>query len=80
VALGTMSYKCQSLAQDHGETLAAMGKRNVNLKFIPEGDGSPKIAQLVGYHRPAGAQGVVWPDIIADLTLPYGEVLLDYLR
>ncbi len=27
-----------------------MGKLNVNLKFIPDVDGSPKIAQLVGYH------------------------------
>jgi acetoacetate decarboxylase len=49
VALGTMGYKYRSLAQDHGETLRGMGKLNVNLKFIPDVDGSPKIAQLVGY-------------------------------
>ena len=48
VALGTMGYKYVSLAQDHGETLAAMRKHNVNLKFIPDVDGSPKIVQLVG--------------------------------
>ena len=50
VALGTMGYKYQSLAQDHGETLGAMGKLTVNLKLIPDVDGSSKVAQLVGYH------------------------------
>lgn len=50
VALGTMGYKYQSLAEDHGETLAAMKKLNINLKWIPDVDGGPKVVQLVGYH------------------------------
>jgi acetoacetate decarboxylase len=106
VALGTMGYKYQSLAQDHGETLAAMGKLNVNLKWIPHVDGSPAIAQLVGYHLTDIALKGAWAGparlhlvphvncrvadlpvrkilfgrhMIADLTLPYGEVLHDYL-
>ena len=107
IALGTMGYKYVSLTQDHGETLAAMGKLNVNLKFIPDVDGSPKIAQLVGYYLtdivlkgawagPArlhlvphvncrvadlpGRKVLFGRHLIADLTLPYGEVLLDYLK
>ncbi len=106
VALGTMAYKYTSLAQDHGETLAAMGKLNVNLKFIPDVDGGPKIAQLVGYHLADVTLKGAWAGparlhlvphvncrvadlpvrkilfgrhIIADLTLPYGQVLHDYL-
>ncbi len=106
VALGTMAYKYVSLAQDHGETLAAMGKLNVNLKFIPDVDGRPKIVQLVGYHLADVTLKGAWAGparlhlvphvncrvadlpvrkilfgrhIIADLTLPYGEVLHDYL-
>ena len=106
VALGTMAYKYVSLAQDHGETLAAMGKLNVNLKFIPDVDGRPKIVQLVGYHLADVTLKGAWAGparlhlvphvncrvadlpvrkilfgrhIVADLTLPYGEVLHDYL-
>ena len=62
VALGTMGYKYVSLAQDHGETLAAMRKLNVNLKFIPDVDGSPKIVQLVGYHLSDITLKGAWPD------------------
>jgi acetoacetate decarboxylase len=106
VAFGTMAYKYQSLAQDHGETLQAMHKLNVNLKFIPDVDGKPKIAELVGYRLQDVKLYGAWAGparlhliphvncrvadlpvrkvlfgrhIIADLTLPYGEVLLDYL-
>jgi acetoacetate decarboxylase len=106
VALGTMGYKYKSLAEDHGETLAGMRKLNVNLKWIPDVDGSPKVVQLVGYHLedihligawagPARLHLVPHSNcrvadlpvrkvmygrhLIADLTLPYGEVLLDYL-
>ena len=106
VALGTMGYKYQSLAQDHGETLNAMKKLNVNLKWIPDVNGGPKIAQLVGYQLQDIALQGAWAGparlhlvphvncrvadlpvrsvmfgrhIIADLTLPYGEVLHDYL-
>jgi len=83
-----------------------MGKLNVNLKFIPDVDGSPKIVQLVGYYLTDITLKGAWAGparlhlvphvncrvadqpvrkvlfgrhLIADLTLPYGEVLLDYL-
>ena len=106
VALGTMAYKYSSLAQDHGETLTGMGKLNVNLKFIPDVDGAPKIAQLVGYRLAEVTLKGAWAGparlhlvphvncriadlpvrkilfgrhILADLTLPYGQVLHDYL-
>ncbi|OYV54316.1 MAG: acetoacetate decarboxylase, partial [Acidocella sp. 21-58-7] len=106
VAFGTMAYKYSSLAQDHGETLAGMGKLNVNLKFIPDVDGKPKIAQIVGYHLADVTLKGAWAGparlhlvphvncrvadlpvrkilfgrhILADLTLPYGSVLHDYL-
>jgi acetoacetate decarboxylase len=106
VALGTMGYKYESLTQDHGATLKGMGKLNVNLKWIPDVDGKPKIAQLVGYHlqdiRLKGAWAgparlhlvphsncrvadlpvrkmLYGRHLIADLTLPYGHVLYDYL-
>lgn len=106
VALGTMGYKYRSLAQDHGETLAGMSKLNINLKFIPDVTGEPKIAQLVGYHLTDVTVKGSWAGparlhlvphvncrvadlpvckilegrhLIADLTLPYGEVLHDYL-
>src|SRR5262249_30762929 len=47
---GTMGYKYRWLAQDHGETLTAMKELNVNLKWIPDVDRRPNIAQLIGYH------------------------------
>lgn len=106
VAISTMAYKYQSLIQDRGETARSMAKLNVNLKFIPDVNGSPKIVQLVGYHlRDIDLKGA-WAGparlhlvphvncrvadlpvrkilygrhLIADLTLPYGEVLHDYL-
>jgi acetoacetate decarboxylase len=106
VALGTMGYKYQSLAMDHAETLEGMRKLNVNLKFIPDVDGKPKIAQLVGYYLTDITLKGAWAGparlhlvphancrvtdlpvrkvlfgghLIADLTLPYGRVLHDYL-
>lgn len=106
VALGTMGYKYQSLAEDHGETLAAMRRLNINLKFIPDVDGSPKVVQLVGYHLENIQLKGAWAGpgrlhlvphvncrvadlpvrkilfgrhLVADLTLPYGSVLYDYL-
>jgi acetoacetate decarboxylase len=106
VAMGTMGYKYQSLAMDHAETLDGMRKLSVNLKFIPDVDGGPKIAQLVGYHLTDIALKGAWAGparlhlvphvncrvadlpvrkvlfgrhLVADLTLPYGEVLHDYL-
>ena len=50
VAMGTMTYKHVSLADRLDEVAAGIAKLNVNLKFIPDVDGSPKIAQLVGYN------------------------------
>lgn len=50
VAMGTMGFKPVSLADRLDEVAAGIAKLNVNLKFIPDVDGSPKIAQLVGYN------------------------------
>lgn len=106
VALGTMGYKYRSLAADHGETLAGMEKLQVNLKFIPDVTGAPKIVELIGYRLEDITLKGAWAGparlhlvphvncrvadlpvrkilygrhIIADLTLPYGSVLHDYL-
>lgn len=106
VALGTMGYKYESLAQDKGQTLDAMSRLNVVLKFIPDVDGSPKVVQLVGFRLQDIQLHGAWAGparlhlvphvncrvadlpvrkilygrhLIADLTLPYGEVLHDYI-
>ena len=50
VAMGTMGFKPVSLADRLDQVAAGIAKLNVNLKFIPDVDGSPKIAQLVGYN------------------------------
>jgi len=50
VAMGTMTYKHISLADRLDEVKKGLGKLNVNLKIIPDVDGRPKIAQLVGYN------------------------------
>jgi len=50
VALGTMTYKHVSLEKNLGEVKKGLGKLNINLKLIPDVDGKPKIAQLVGYN------------------------------
>ena len=50
VAVGTMPFKRVSLEGRLDEVAAGIGKLNVNLKFIPDVDGRPKIAQLVGYN------------------------------
>ena len=42
-----------------------MKRLNVNLKWIPDVDGRPKIVQLVGYHLQditCGVRGPVQPD------------------
>jgi acetoacetate decarboxylase len=99
-----MVYKTTPL--DHDKVLAGMGKLNVNLKWIPDVDGGPKIAQLVGYHLEnidlkfaftgearlhlvphANCRLADLPvrkilygqHLCADLTLPYGHVLHDYI-
>ncbi len=48
IAMGTMSYKYKT--EDPKVTADALGKLQINLKLIPDVDGKPKIAQLVGYH------------------------------
>jgi acetoacetate decarboxylase len=48
VAMGTMAYKPVRL--DDAEVKKGLAKLNVNLKLIPDVDGKPKIAQLVGYN------------------------------
>ncbi len=116
VALGTMRYKQEQLTYDlQGETVCTscvetiaqkMAKTQVNLKWIPQVDGEPAIAQLVAYNLTDLTVKGAWsgparlhliPHVnapvadlpvrqvvggmhfIADLTLPYGRVLHDYL-
>lgn len=114
VALGTMSYKHEHLLYDVGGHRACsdhaivkkMQKTQVNLKLIPDVDGSLAIAQLVAYELDDIKVKGAWsgdarlhlvPHVnapvadlpvkhvrgglhfIADLTLPYGRVLHDYL-
>ena len=101
-----MAYKHESLARDPGKTLSALTKTQVNLKLIPDVDGTPKIAQLVAYNLTDITVRGSWtgparlhliPHVnapvadlpiksivggrhfIADLTLPFGRVLHDYL-
>ena len=115
VAVGTMSYKHEHLLYDvEGRKacspvslIAKMSKTQVNFKLIPDIDGSPAIAQLVGYNLTDIQVKGGWsgrarlhlvPHVnapvadlpvrrvlgglhfIADLTLPYGRVLHDYLE
>ncbi|MHA6532231.1 acetoacetate decarboxylase [Paenibacillus sp. BAC0078] len=47
VAMGTMPFKHNIL--DEEDTARAIAKTQVNLKLIPDVDGTPKIAQLVAY-------------------------------
>jgi acetoacetate decarboxylase len=104
VALGTMVYKQSPM--DPADMVTAMKKLNVNLKWVPDVDGKPKIAQLVGYYLDSidlkfAFTGEARLHLIphancrladlpvrkihygahfcADLTLPYGRVLHDYL-
>jgi acetoacetate decarboxylase len=106
VALGTMAYKYQDLAADHDQTVASLERLQVVLKFIPDVDGTPKIAQLVGFHMRDVTLKGAWAGparlhlvphvncrvadlpvrrvmygrlMITELTLPYGEVLHDYI-
>lgn len=105
VAVGTMSYKHNLL--DTEDTARAIATTQVNLKLIPDVDGTPKIAQLVAYtledvnvhgawsgparlsltphvNAPVADLPVmasaVGKHFIADLTLPYGKVIHDYLQ
>ena len=114
VAVGTMGYKHQHLLYDvdgrkacsSASIVEKMSKTQVNLKLIPDVDGSLAIAQLVGYNLadiqvhgawsgPARLHLVAHVNapvadlpvlkvagglhFVADLTLPYGRVLHDYI-
>ena len=46
VAIGTMTYKHENIK----DMIKKLSKTQVNLKLIPDIDGSPAIAQLVGYN------------------------------
>ncbi|KWX72721.1 acetoacetate decarboxylase [Paenibacillus jilunlii] len=48
VAMGTMPFKHNIL--DEKDTATSIAKTQVNLKLIPDVDGTPKIAQLVAYN------------------------------
>ena len=50
VAMGTMQYKPRSLADRLDKVAGELAKLNVNLKLLPDVDGKPKVAQLVGYN------------------------------
>ena len=114
VAMGTMAFKHEDLVYingygqpgDSSAIMKKMDKTQVNLKVIPDVDGTPAIAQLVAYnlcdikikgawHGPSRLHLVPHVNapvadlpvrrvtggthFIADLTLPYGRVLFDYL-
>ena len=107
VAMGTMTYKHESLVRHPEKTMSSMKKTQVNLKLIPDVDGKPAIAQLVAYNLTEIKVKGSWtgdarlhliPHVnapvadlpvrrivggrhfIADLTLPGGRVLYDYLK
>jgi acetoacetate decarboxylase len=115
VVVATMGYKHENLISKHtGESLTVdkaaivkkLGKTQINLKLIPDVDGTPAIAQLVAYNLvdielkgawegPARLHMVPHVNapvadlpvkkvrggvhMIADLTLPFGRVIYDYL-
>lgn len=107
VAMGTMTYKHENQSRHPAKTMASLRKLQVLLKLIPDVDGKPKIAQLVGLHLTEVTVKGSWsgparlhlvPHVnapvadlpvrkvvggrhfIADLTLPGGTVLLDYMK
>lgn len=117
IATGTMRYKQDKISYEHGgetactsnaETLARnMAKTRVNLKLVPDVDGSLLVAQLVAYNMTeviikngwsGPAQLYLVPNeeapvadlpvkkviggmhFVADMTLPYGRVLHDYIK
>ncbi len=106
VAMGTMTYKHKSLNGELPSVKAGLAKLNINLKLIPDVDGRPKIAQLVGYRLEDITVHGAWEGegrldlvphvncrvadlpvrrivgarhMIVDFTLPFGQVLHDYL-
>ncbi|MFZ0694953.1 MAG: acetoacetate decarboxylase [Alphaproteobacteria bacterium] len=106
VAMGTMVYKPETDDQEIRDAQAAVGKTQICLKVIPDADGSPAIAQLVGYNMTDITVKGAWrgparlhliphvnapfadlpvrrvvggKHILADITLPFGRVVHDYL-
>jgi len=106
-AVGTMTYKHDNMLRDPAKVKAALATRQINLKLIPDVDGTPAIAQLVVYQLQDITVKGAWsgdarlhlvPHVnapvadlpikkivgarhyVLDLTLPYGEVLHDYLK
>lgn len=106
VALGTMAYKYEDQAHDVDATLKGLTTLGVNLKLIPDVDGKPRVAQLVGYNMTNVTVKGAWSGparlhlvphvnapvadfpvrrvvgghhMIADMTLPFGRILVDYL-
>jgi acetoacetate decarboxylase len=107
VAMGSMVYKHENQSRHPAKTAAAIRKLQVLLKLIPDVDGKPKIAQLVGLHITEVTVKGSWsgparlhlvPHVnapvadlpvrkvlggrhfVADLTLPGGHVLVDYMK
>jgi acetoacetate decarboxylase len=107
VATGTMAYKHALYARELTRTEASLRKLQCLLKIIPDVDGGPAIAQLVGVELTDVTVKGSWtgparldlvPHVnapvadlpirrvvggrhfVADLTLPAGHVLVDYLR
>lgn len=109
VAVGSMAYKHAAMARDRADADAAarLARPRVNLKSIPDVDGSPAICQLVAVtfdeielkgswsgggrlHLAAHANAPVADlpvgrvveahHFLADVTLPWGRVLHDYLK
>ncbi|MBK5912107.1 acetoacetate decarboxylase [Rhodothalassium salexigens] len=106
VALGSMAYKHENLADQHDRCAAMLAKTQINLKLLPCVTGKPLVAQLVAYALTditvkgfwAGpARLALTPHVnapvadlpvrrvvgaihfVADLTLPYGRVVHDFL-
>jgi acetoacetate decarboxylase len=106
VAMGSMTYKHESQADDLQKTVMILTPPQVTLKVMPGPDGKPEIAQLVtfqmqnikvtgSWHGPARLDLIphanapiadlpvrkiaIGRHFIADMTLPYGTVLHDYL-
>jgi acetoacetate decarboxylase len=87
VAMGTMGYKHESMAGNGALTTATLAKMQVNLKVIPGVDGHPEMGRLhlVPHVNSPVADFPVRRThaahhFLADLTLPYGQVLYDYNR
>jgi len=106
VAVGTMVYKHDPFRTDLSREQELLARRQVTLKIIPDIDGTPAIAQLVGVkfeniHIKGAWTGrarlQLTPSVncpladlpvhevvggfhmVTDMTLPYGEVMHDYL-